>query len=42
MRILSIKEKDVKVIEQIGKSVLPIHYNGEELKMILELEKYSC
>ncbi len=40
MRILPIKEKDVKMIEEIGKSVLPIYYNGEELKMMLELEKY--
>ena len=32
MRILTIKEKDVKMIEEIGKSVLPIYYNGKELK----------
>lgn len=40
MRILTVKEKDVKIIEEIGKSVLPIYYSGEELKMMLELEKY--
>lgn len=40
MRILTIKKKDVKIIEEIGKSVLPIYYNVKELKIMLELEKY--
>jgi ribosomal protein S18 acetylase RimI-like enzyme len=40
MRTLVLKGKDVKMIEKIGKSVLPIYYNHEELKMMLSMENY--
>jgi ribosomal protein S18 acetylase RimI-like enzyme len=40
MRTLMVKGKDVKMIEKIGKSVLPIYYNHEELKMMLLMENY--